>query len=76
MTKKKIVAVSKEEGNIKQVKFQDGEVVDIEKAIEMAEQDLIENVNTGLTRGENPHKTLRSNPDGDKSNNLDNLPQF
>lgn len=74
--KKTIVAVHKLHGNIKQVKFDTGEIVDIEQAIQMAEQGLINNVNTGATRGAHPHKTLRSNPDGDPSNNLDNLPEF
>lgn len=77
MTKKTIVAVRKNgDGDIMEVKFDDGETADIEQAIQMAEQDLIENVNTGATRGENKHKTLRSNRDDDTSNNLDNLPTF
>jgi len=74
--KKTIVAVNKHHGNIQQVKFDTGEVVTVEQAIQMAEQDLINNVNTGGTRGDHPHKTLRSNPDGDPNNNLDNLPTF
>lgn len=74
--KKTIVAVSKFHDNISQVKFETGEILDIKEAIEMAEKDLINHVNTGGTRGDDPHKTLRSNPDGDPSNNLDNLPQF
>ena len=71
---KDIVAVHKLHGNIQQVKFNTGEIVSIEDAIKMAEQGLINNVNTGETR--NHKKTLRSNPDGDTSNNLDNLPTF
>lgn len=71
-----IVAVRKDDGNITEVKFQNGQTATIEQAIEMAEQDQIEDVNTGSTRGENKHKTLRSYPDGDPSNNLDNLPTF
>lgn len=74
--KKTIVAVSKFHNNISQVKFETGEIVDIKEAIKMAELDQINHVNTGSTRGDDPHKTLRSNPDGDPSNNLDNLPQF
>lgn len=72
--KLKIVAVQKDGRNIKAVQFQNGEVADIQQAIQMAEQDLIEDVNTGKNReGE---KTLRSYPDGDPTNNLDNLPTF
>ncbi|MFE8701432.1 DUF3892 domain-containing protein [Cytobacillus sp. FJAT-54145] len=72
-----IVAVRKNgEGNIEQVKFNNGEVADLETAIRMAEADQIANVNTGATRGDHPHKTLRSNPDGDPTNNLDHLPTF
>jgi len=72
-----IVAVRKNgDGDLEQVKLDNGQVVDIQTAIQMAEADQIANVNTGATRGDHPHKTLRSNPDGDQSNNLDNLPQF
>lgn len=75
--KLKIMAVRKDnDGDISEVKFQNGQTVTIEEAIQMAEQDLIEDVNTGLTRGDNPHKTLRSYPDGDPSNNLSNLQDF
>lgn len=72
--KKIISAVRYNEGRISAVQFQDGSVADIAQAIEMAEEDLIEDVNTGKNReGE---KTLRSYPDGDPSNNLSNLPRF
>ncbi|QKE73728.1 DUF3892 domain-containing protein [Arthrobacter citreus] len=72
-----IVAVRKNgDGDITDVKFQNGEIVGIEQAIAMAELEQIEDVNTGLTRGENPHKTLRSYPDGDPTNNLSNLAPF
>lgn len=72
-----IVAVRKNgSGDIEAVQFQNGQIAGIEEAIQMAENDLIEDVNTGATRGENKHKTLRSYPDGDPTNNLDNLPTF
>jgi lantibiotic modifying enzyme len=75
--KLQIVAVRKDnDGDISEVKFQNGETATIEQAIQMAEQDLIEDVNTGMTRGDDKHKTLRSYPDGDPSNNLGNLPSF
>ncbi|MDD9270390.1 DUF3892 domain-containing protein [Paenibacillus sp. GCM10023248] len=69
-----IQAVHYGDGAIAAVQFQDGRVVDIANAINMAEAGLIEDVNTGRNReGE---KTLRSYPDGDPSNNLSNLPRF
>lgn len=75
--KLQIVAVRKDgRGDITEVKFNNGQTADIEKAIQMAEQDLIEDVNTGATRGNDRHKTLRSYPDGIPENNLDNLPTF
>lgn len=75
--KLQITAVRKDgRGRITEVQFQNGEIAGIEQAIQMAEQDLIEDVNTGATRGDHPHKTLRSYPDGDPTNNLDNLPTF
>lgn len=74
---KDITAVRKNgDGDIQEVQFNDGTTASIEQAIQMAENGLINNVNTGATRGENSHKTLRSDPDGDPSNNLDNLPSF
>lgn len=76
-SKKEIVAVRKNgDGDIQEVQFNDGSTASVEQAIQMAEEDGIANVNTGATRGENSHKTLRSDPDGDPSNNLDNLPEF
>ncbi|HET7580185.1 MAG TPA: DUF3892 domain-containing protein [Bacillales bacterium] len=75
--KKEIVAVRKNgDGDIQEVQFNDGSTASVAQAIQMAEEDLIANVNTGATRGENSHKTLRSDPDGDPTNNLDNLPGF
>lgn len=69
-----IQSVHYENGSIEAVKFQNGQVVDVQTAIEMTEADLIEDANTGVNRkGE---KTLRSYPDGDPSNNLSNLPRF
>lgn len=69
-----IQSVHYEDGSIQAVQFQNGQVVDVQTAIEMTEADLIEDANTGVNRkGE---KTLRSYPDGDPSNNLSNLPRF
>jgi hypothetical protein len=72
--KKNIVKVRKTGRNISHVMFQDGSVVDVNTAIDMAEKDLINDVNSGSTR--TGHKTLKSYPDGNPDNNLGSLPQF
>ncbi|WP_240468684.1 DUF3892 domain-containing protein [Gracilibacillus sp. YIM 98692] len=51
-----------------------GQVVDYKQAQQMADNDEIENVNTFKVRDGDKH--LRSDADGDPSNNLDNLPPF
>lgn len=71
----KIIAVQKDEnGVIQQYKLDNNKVVGIQQAISMVENNEIENCNVFTTRSGN--KAIRSNNDGDKSNNLDNLPTF
>ena len=71
----KIVAVQKDEnGVIQQYKLDNNNVVGIQQAISMVENGDIEGCNVFTTRSGN--KAIRSNNDGDKSNNLDNLPRF
>lgn len=71
----KIVAVQKDEhGTIKQYKLDDGKIIGIEQAVHMAENKELENCNAFTTR--DGTKAIRSNNDGDPSNNLDNLPTF
>ena len=71
----KIIAVKKDEnGTIQQYKLDDNTVVDVEQAIQMVDNNQIENCNVFTTR--NGSKAIRSNNDGDPSNNLDNLPSF
>lgn len=61
-------------GKIQNVQMDNGQVYSIEEAINLATEGQVEGVNVGRTKdGKN---TLRSNPDGDASNNLDNLPTF
>ena len=60
------------EGDITDVMLGDGNVYAINDAISMAKDGLIEGVNVG--RAKNGREYLRSNPNGDKSDNLDNLP--
>ena len=73
--KTKIVKVRKNnQGDITDVMLQDGNVYAIEDAIMMAKDHLIEGVNVGKAR--NGREYLRSNPNEDKSDNLDNIPTF
>ena len=71
----KIVAVKKNgDGDIIEMKLSSGTVVDYKKAQTMADSGEIENVNTFTGRDGDKH--LRSNADGIKENNLDQLPIF
>ncbi len=71
----KIKAVRKDEnGTIQQYQLDNGTTVDVNQAIQMVESKQIENCNVFTTR--NGSKAIRSNNDGDPSNNLDNLPTF
>lgn len=71
----KIVAVQKDEnGVIQQYKLDNNKVVDANQAIEMVRNKQIENCNVFTTK--NGREAIRSDRDGDASNNLDNLPTF
>lgn len=71
----KIVAVRKnEEGSIIEMQLSSGKIVDYKQAHEMTRSGEIEHVQ--LIRGKDGEDHLRSQPDGDKSNNLDQLPAF
>jgi hypothetical protein len=73
--KTKIVKVRKNnQGDITDVMLQDGNVYAIEDAIMMAKDHRIEGVNVGKAR--NGREYLRSNPNEDKSDNLDNISTF
>lgn len=73
--KKTIVAVRRNsDGDLLAVKFDDYSVALMNEAIEMAENDEINNVNTGISKS--GHKTLRSNRDEYEENNLSQLPEF
>lgn len=74
-TKSKIVKVKKNnEGDITDVMLDNGSVHSIDDAITMAKNDLIDGVNVG--KAKNGLEYLRSNPNGEESDNLDNLPMF
>lgn len=71
----KIVAVQKDEnGVIQQYKLDNNKVVDAKQAVEMVRNKQIENCNVFTTK--NGGEAIRSDRDGDASNNLDNLPTF
>lgn len=71
----KITAVRKDEhGTIQQYKLDNGNTVTVTQAIQMVKNNEIENCNVFTTR--NGSEAIRSNNDGDSSNNLDNLPTF
>ncbi|UOQ44500.1 DUF3892 domain-containing protein [Halobacillus salinarum] len=71
----RIIAVRKNgQGSIVEMKLSSGEVVDYKQAQQMAREGALDHVN--LFRGKDGEEHLRSDPDGDVSNNLDNLPSF
>ncbi len=74
-TGEEVVAVRKNgDGDIVELKLTSGQVVDYVTAQAMAKDKKIKNVN--VFRGRDGDEHLRSNADGDPSNNLDNLPTF
>lgn len=75
MDQDQIVAVRKNgDGDIIEMKLSSGQVVDYKQAQQMAKSGQIVNVN--VFRGRDGDEHIRSNADGDPSNNLDNLPTF
>jgi hypothetical protein len=71
----KVVAVRKNgDGDIVELKLSSGDVVDYKRAQSMVQNGEIEGLNVFKGRDGDPH--LRSNADGDPSNNLDNLDTF
>ncbi|CRF28675.1 Uncharacterised protein [Mycobacterium tuberculosis] len=73
--KRHVVAVRKNgDGDIVDLKLSSGEVVDYMEAQQLAKDGQLENVN--VFRGRDGDEHLRSNADGDPTNNLDNLPGF
>ncbi|HET6872587.1 MAG TPA: DUF3892 domain-containing protein [Sporolactobacillaceae bacterium] len=71
----KIVAVRKNgDGDIVELKTDSGKIVNYKTAQQMAQEGELEGVNVFKGRDGEPH--LRSNADGDPTNNLDQLPTF
>lgn len=71
----KIVGIKHDDkGEIIAYKLDNGEIITKKQGINFAEQGKIENVTVGVSKkGE---KFLKSIPDGNKANNLDNLPEI
>ena len=70
-----VIAVRKNgDDDIIELKLSNGQVVDYKEAQQMAKSGMIVNVNVFKDGDGEEH--LRSNLDGDPTNNLDNLPQF
>ncbi|QAT39789.1 DUF3892 domain-containing protein [Clostridium sp. JN-9] len=73
--KSKITKVKKNsQGDITDVMLENGNVYSIDEAIMMAKDELIDGVN--VAKSKNGREYLRSNPNGDASDNLDNKPIF
>ncbi|GIM27717.1 hypothetical protein CPJCM30710_03830 [Clostridium polyendosporum] len=73
--KSKVIKVKKNpQGDITDVMLENGNVYSIDEAIMMAKDDLIEGVNIG--KAKNGREYLRSNPNGDQGDNLENKPIF
>lgn len=62
------------DGDIIEFKLSSGRIVDYKAAQEMVRNNEISNLN--LFKGRDNEMHIRSNPDGDKSNNLDSMPTF
>lgn len=70
-----VVAVRKNgDGDIVDLKLTSGKVVDYKTAQSMVKNNEIQGLNVFKGRDNDEH--LRSNADGRKDNNLDNLPSF
>ncbi|KXZ39758.1 Protein of unknown function [Alkalithermobacter thermoalcaliphilus JW-YL-7 = DSM 7308] len=71
----KIVKVRKNsDGDITDVMLDNGSIYCVDEAIKMVKSGSIDGVNVGQAK--NGREFLRSNPNQDKSDNLDNLPMF
>lgn len=75
MDKHKIVKVKKNsDGDITDIQLENGEVHAIKEAISLVKDEQISGVNVG--KAKNGREFLRSNPNGNDEDNLDNLPSF
>ncbi|WP_110112281.1 DUF3892 domain-containing protein [Bacillus sp. CGMCC 1.16541] len=73
--KERFVAVKKNgEGDLQAFQTASGQQLSYEEALKQVQAGNIENVSTFT--GKDGGTYIRSNPDNDKANNLDNLPEF
>ncbi|OAA84941.1 DUF3892 domain-containing protein [Clostridium ljungdahlii] len=73
--KSKVIKVKKNpQGDITDVMLENGNVYSIDEAIMMVKDGLIDGINIG--KAKNGREYLRSNPNGDENDNLDNKPIF
>lgn len=71
----RIVKVKKNsEGDITDVMLNDGATYSIDEAISLAKNGTIQGVNVGQAK--NGREFIRSNPNGQENDNLDNMPSF
>ena len=71
----RIVAVKKDsKGVIQEYKLDNNKTVGVAQAVQMVKSGKIEGCNVFTTRSGS--EAIRSNNDGDTSNNLDSLPRF
>jgi hypothetical protein len=75
MAQERIVAVKKNgDGDIIKFKTSSGRVLWYHEALQEVERGAISGVN--IFKGKDGEQYIRSNADGDPTNNLDNLPTF
>lgn len=70
---KTIVAVRMDGSDVEMYKLSDGTIVDEQRAVLMVRNGEIENC---IVSNRNDIEYIRSMPDGDPNNNLQNLPRF
>lgn len=71
----KVVAVQKDgNGTIQAYQLEDGSIVDHEEAVDLVENGILDGYN--IATAKDGTLSIRSNRDGDTSNNLDSLPAF
>jgi hypothetical protein len=69
-----IVAVRYKDGKLSNFKLNNGQELDYQQAIEMGKQGQIKGID--VVDRKSGMQYIRSEPDGDLSNNLDMLPEF
>jgi hypothetical protein len=73
--KETFIAVQKNaDGDLQKFKTASGRILSYDEALQQVQAGRIEGVNTFT--GKDGDTYIRSNPDGDRSNNLDALPTF